>query len=139
MSELTRVLRAGVCKHFADVAAGNLKSITVPAGHRYILKHARGDITTTATVANRLPRLSIVNAASQEVYHVLHAVVPASTGKIYHYAPGMSGQGNTSDYNPLPPDMELPAGYIIKFYDQDNRDAADTWRFFVEYDDIVVS
>lgn len=136
-NELVKALRGGTNIHFKDITAANSKTITVPAGHVYVLKNARGDITTTGTVGNRTPRFSITDG-STEVYHILEGNVAASTGKIFHYCPG----GNFADTNnfirPLPSDMALPAGWVIKFYDPAGIDATDTFRFMVEYDDIVV-
>lgn len=142
---------AGIIQFPIDDTANNSdKSVTLPAMRIGHLRHIHGEITATATVGNRLLWIVITNgtktiwtspkttaiAASQV------GVIEAYPGAVYTTTaasvPTLAGATpNVALRVPLPPDLLLKGGYVIRIYDSAAIDAAaddlTTVLHYVEY------
>lgn len=114
------------------------KSFTVPAGKVWAVYYIRGDLTTTATVGNRVLVIRISDGTNYVRGMVRTTSIAASkTGVCVYEEGGIGTTTNTTNYetpeNGASPDvltvhggcaMYLPAGYVIRVYDIAAVDAA---------------
>lgn len=127
------------------------KSFTVPTGKKILLRMIYAEITATATVGNRVMRVTISNGtdliyrcpplaslAASQVGTVKWAVWATAQGTTTSNGIALDGTTpNVCIYGPIP-EMILPAGYVIRVYDGSAVDAAaddmTVILHYIEYD-----
>jgi hypothetical protein len=100
------------------------KSFTVPASTQWRVKSIWVELTTTADVGDRVIGVEIQDSAADVILKIeAGAVQAASLARYYAFAPWQAdliafrGAGSDLLLTPLPPDLVLPAGYIVRVYD----------------------
>lgn len=94
----------------ANPAAGADWAITVPAGARWRISSFAATLTTSATVANRIVRLQMNDAAVNNIMQTAPtAVIPASTTAVVSGFPGQS----TPTTDPLTINVAMPGNPIL--------------------------
>lgn len=134
----------GTPKWTRDAAANDSdKSFTVPTGKYWDMLGVVAFLVNTATVGNRVLRVSVTNGTN-ELYHVQMAASTASQQT--YFLLGFSGMGDdyglatsvntTTSQNLF--QLILPAGYVIRVYDAAAIDAAaddlTVVLHYIEYD-----
>jgi hypothetical protein len=108
----------------ADEAADDSdKSLTVPASTEYKILWIWVELTTTGDVGNRQMAVQIQDSSKDVVAEWrAGAVQAASLTRYYSFAPGAGDLTSFRDTDylmtPIPPDLVLPAGYIVRVYDK---------------------
>jgi hypothetical protein len=106
---------------FDDAANDSDKSYTVPGGETWQLLYANVVLVTTATAGNRQMRFQVYDSANRsQGYISAGAVQTASTTRSYGFLQGIYRETGFIDNMiqiPIPIDLYLPAGSIIRFYD----------------------
>jgi len=107
------------------------KSFTVTASSLWRVKMIWVELTTTATVGNRVMSVEIQDSAADVIFRIdAGAVQAASLTRHYAFAPWNSdltafrGASSNLLMTPIPPDLVLPASYIVRVYDSAAVDAA---------------
>lgn len=104
------------------------KSFTVPNGEMWKLLHANIKLTTTATVGNRQLRFSAMDHDGNDAGYISSgAVQAASTTRSYGFMQGIYRETSFVDSMiqvPIPIDLYLPSGAIIRFHDSAAIDSA---------------
>lgn len=113
----------------ADEAANDSdKTFTVTATEEWQIQSIWVELATTATAGNRQLVVEIQDGSSDVIFQVRAGVTQAAS-LTYYYAFGPNLVDLTavrdSDYvsTPMPP-LVLPAGYIVRIYDNNAVDAA---------------
>lgn len=116
----------------AQPAAGSDWSVTVPAGEVWRLYCASSVLTTSSTVATRVPQFYIKDGAGNVVFKESPAAGQAAsiTGN-WSILPGVANQQNNGvNIAPIPSDLVLPEGFVIGVQTA-NIAAADQWSAIV--------
>jgi len=116
---------------YRDAASNDSdKSITVPAGKKWCINYIHAEITCSATVGNRQlwmtitdgtnvilvpPKLAAMAASSTAVIELATSATFTSTAAQVPLLSGISP--SQAERFPIPPDLVLPAGYVIRVYD----------------------
>lgn len=142
---------AGIVQWPIDATLNNSdKSVTLASMRMAKLGYIHGEITATATVGNRLLWIVITNGTSTVwTSPKTTAITAAQVGVIEAYpgaaytttaaqVPTLAGATpNVALRVPLPPDLLLKGGYVIRIYDSAAIDAAaddlTTVLHYVEY------
>ncbi len=99
----------------ANPAAGADWTFTVPTNARWRVQSVKGILTTSAAVANRVPRILLNDGASNVYIGTPNQSVPAGSNPFVSGAPiTATAAANVTDVLvPLPPTMYLEPGYTI--------------------------
>lgn len=112
-----------------DVTANDSdKSFTVPTGESWKLLAARIVLVSSASAGNRQICIEITDGTDVILRILAGAVQAASLTRNYNFyqgAPNLTAFIDTTHLtNPIPPDLYLGAGYVIRIYDKTAVDAA---------------
>jgi len=127
-----------------DVAVGNAKTFTVPAGHEW---HALSVFAVLVTDANAGPRQVAVRVLNGAVVVDEPAVAGVtqieSLTRSYHFAPSAADLMAFRDTDwvmcPIQPTLILAAGEILQVLDRNAFAVGDTLQVYVRIADRVVS
>jgi len=144
MSE-ERVIPGGTPKWVRDATANDSdKSFTVPAGKVWEMLFMSGDLSTTATVGNRVLVIAIAPDGTNSVRQIISGSIAASgtAGCIVTCGSVTSiitlALTTTTRYTVGVSRMLLPAGAVIRIYDAATIDAAaddlTVVLHYIEYD-----
>lgn len=101
----------------ANPAAGADFSVTVPAGEQWILRSMAAVLATSAAAATRTPVLLIMDGSGNVSMAAGQGdAMAASTTWTWSFYPGATDLGVSTSpaHAPIPPDLRLPPGYVIK-------------------------
>ena len=111
-----------------EAANDSDKSITVPAGYEWRIKWIWVELASTAVVGNRNMEIQIQDAAADVIARVVAGIVQAaSLTRHYLFAPYVTELAAFRDTNYLStimPEWVLPAGYVVRVWDNKAIDAA---------------
>lgn len=97
------------------------KSFTVPDGEMWKLSYANVTLVTSADVGNRQIRMAVTDPDGNTAGYIsAGAVQAASTTRSYGFMQGIYRETAFVDSMiqvPIPMDLYLPAGTVIRFYD----------------------
>jgi len=130
----------GVPTWIRDATANDSsKDFTVPTGKRWHLKCVNALLATTATVGNRVLRVTIRSPTTEMYVSPYSASLVASASYNYAWAPACAAlSGASANSTICIPDFILPEGYIVRVEDTAAIDpAADDLTVvlhYVEYD-----
>jgi hypothetical protein len=106
---------------FDDTANDSDKSFTVPDGEMWKLMYANVKLVSSAAVGNRQLRFAVSDPSGNEVGYIsAGAVQAASLTRSYGFMQGIYRETAFVDAMiqvPIPVDLYLPAGSVIRFYD----------------------
>jgi hypothetical protein len=104
------------------------KDFTVPEGELWKLCYANVKLVTTATVGNRQIRMTVLDPQGKVVGYIsAGAVQAASTTRSYGFLQGIYRETTFIDdmiQVPIPQDLFLPSGSVLRFSDSAAIDAA---------------
>lgn len=113
LSALAKWRRSRVWVPGAQPAAGADWTVTVPAGHVYQVLSVAATLTTSAVVANRVPRLIYSDGVADFLTVPPFAVVPASTGMRLSWFPLALGLSTgVAESTSIPEVTLLPGGSL---------------------------
>ncbi len=112
-----------------ETANDSDKSITVDASSEWKIQWIWVELTTTGTVGDRQLVVEIQDNAADVIFQMRAGIVQAaSITRYYLFAPMGAEITSFRDtdflYVPMPPEIRLPASYVVRVYDNNAVDAA---------------
>ena len=107
-----------------EAADDSDKSLTVPASTQWRIKSIWVELTSSGDAGNRVISVEIQDGSADVIFRVdAGAVQAASLTRYYSFAgwqadlTAFRGAGSDLLMTPIPPDLVLPAAYVVRVYD----------------------
>lgn len=111
-----------------EAADDSDKSFTVPANTRWRIQSIWVELTTTADAGDRQMGIDVLDDSSDVILQIRAGIVQAaSVTRYYLFAPHvteLTAFRDTDQLTTIFPELELPAGYIVRVWDTDAIQAA---------------